>query len=307
MLDVIFRARISAMVGVLNLFLDPELLYIWREALTIATKAQGGGSTRARSIRTWVLEFVREGTLPLHSYGYRLYSRKTVLEDEEVLQEIQGKLAEKAKSGFIKAQDVREIVASENIQTLFARLGVHKPGISLSTAQRWLAKMNWRYKETKKGMYIDGHERDDVVAYRHAFVRRWADYEAHFQFWDDNGIPLQVAHPSDSHRLILVTHDESVFFQNDERKTSWSHQDSRPAPKPKGEGQSLMVSDFLTSEWGRLHDDNRYANFLFILLSHSLLMSLQRGPHCVQTRQEPRRILRFNGTRRPSQPCNRHL
>ena len=49
-LDVIFRACISAMVGVLNLFLDPELLYTWREASMIATKAQGGGSTRARRI-----------------------------------------------------------------------------------------------------------------------------------------------------------------------------------------------------------------------------------------------------------------
>jgi len=102
-----------------------------------------------------MLEFVRKGTLPFHFYGY---SQKTVLEDEEVLQEIQGKLAENAKSGFIKAQDVRKIVASENIQTLFARLGVHKPRISLLMAQRWLAKMNWRYKEMKKGMYIDGHE-----------------------------------------------------------------------------------------------------------------------------------------------------
>ena len=38
-LDVIFRAHISVMVGVLNLFLDPELLYTWREASMIATKA----------------------------------------------------------------------------------------------------------------------------------------------------------------------------------------------------------------------------------------------------------------------------
>jgi hypothetical protein len=251
-LDVIFRARISAMVGVLNLFLDPKLRYTWREASTVVAKAQGHGPTRARSIRTWVLDFIQEGTLPFHSYGY---TRQTVLEDEEILQEIQGGLSEKAKNGFIKAQDVCEIVAGEKIQLMFSRLGVQKPGISQSTAQRWLTKMNWRYSETKKGMYIDGHERDDVVAYRRAFVCRWADYETQFQFWDDNGNPLPRA--SDSRRLILVTHDESTFFQNDERKTCWSHQDSRPAPKPKGEGQSLMVSDFLTTEWGRLCDNNR--------------------------------------------------
>ena len=29
------------------------------------------------------------------------------------------------------------------------------------------------------------------------------------------------------------------------------------ALKPKGDGQSLMVSDFLSADWGRLHDDKR--------------------------------------------------
>jgi hypothetical protein len=116
-LDIVFRAHISAMIGVLNLFLDPELSYTWREASMVVAKAQGHGSTRARSIRTWVLDFVREGTLPLHSYGY---TRKTVLEDEEVLQEIQKALLEKSKSGFIKAQDVCDIVASEDLQNLFS-------------------------------------------------------------------------------------------------------------------------------------------------------------------------------------------
>ena len=66
----------------------------------------------------WVLDFVYEGMLPLHSYRY---SWQTVLEDEEVLQEIQWQLSEKAKGGgFIKAQDVCDIVATKTIQTLFA-------------------------------------------------------------------------------------------------------------------------------------------------------------------------------------------
>ena len=212
-LNVIFQAHISAMIGVLNLFLDPKLRYTWREASIIVAKAQGHGPTRARSIRSWVLDFVQEGTLPSHSYGY---TRKTVLEDEDVLQEIQGELSERAKSGFIKAQDVCEIVASEKFQILFSRLGIHKPGISLSTAQRWLTKMEWRYSKMKNGMYIDGHERDDVVAYRHEFVHRWVEYETQFQIWDDKGNPLP--HASNLRRLILITHDESTFFQNDERK-----------------------------------------------------------------------------------------
>jgi hypothetical protein len=188
-----------------------------------------------------------------------------VLEDNDVLQEIQEELAEKAKGGIIKAEDVCEIVVSEKIQTLFARLGVHKPGISKTTAQRWLAKLKWRYSKKKNGMYIDGHERDNIVAYRQAFVYQWAEYESRFQIWDNNGNP--IPHLPDSHPLILITHNESVFFQNNERTTCWSHQDSRPAPKPKGEGQSLMVSNFLTSEWGHLRNNQRWVFFFFFLRS----------------------------------------
>ena len=58
MLDVVFRAHISAMAGVLSLFLDPDLSYTWREASMVTAKAQGHGSTHAHSIRTWVLNFV---------------------------------------------------------------------------------------------------------------------------------------------------------------------------------------------------------------------------------------------------------
>ena len=150
------------MIGVLNLFLDSELLYTWREASMVIAKAQGHGSTHACSIRTWVLNFIQEGRLPLHSYGY---TWQTVLEDEEILQELQEELSKKSKAGFIKAQDVCDIVASKKFQGLFLRLGIHKPSISLTMAQRWLVKLKWWYRKAKNGMYIDGHERDNIVAY----------------------------------------------------------------------------------------------------------------------------------------------
>jgi len=136
------------------------------------------------------------------------------------------------------------------------QLGIRKPSILLATAKRWLGKLNWHYNKMKNGIYIDGHERDDVVAYQQAFVYRWADYKARFQIWDGNGIP-HSHHPTDSHPLILITHNESKFFQNDERQTCWNYQDSQPTPRPKGNGQSLMVSDFLMAEWGHLCNGSR--------------------------------------------------
>ncbi|KAJ7498371.1 hypothetical protein B0H11DRAFT_2381653 [Mycena galericulata] len=57
-LDVFFRARITAMAGTLNLYLDSELSYTWREASMIVARSQGHGSYRARCIRNWIHAFL---------------------------------------------------------------------------------------------------------------------------------------------------------------------------------------------------------------------------------------------------------
>jgi hypothetical protein len=108
-------------------------------------------------------------------------------------------------------------------------------------------------------MYLDGHKQEDVVAYRTGFVERWKGYESHFHTWDNNGTehwPQKAFPVKGGHfRLILVTHNESIFYQNDFRKTHWIADTSKATPLPKGDGQSIIVSDFLTAEWGRLLDE----------------------------------------------------
>jgi hypothetical protein len=83
-------------------------------------------------------------------------------------------------------------------------------------------------------------------------------YEKQFHIWDDDGNPMPPpkGFPVPGHRfcLILITHDESTFYQNDERKTRWAHEAHEASLQPKGEGQTIMVSDFLTVEWGCLRD-----------------------------------------------------
>jgi hypothetical protein len=57
-------------------------------------------------------------------------------------------------------------------------------------------------------------------------------------------------------RLILVTHDESTFYANDQRKNYWQHASQKHTPQPKTEGSSIMASEFMTSEWGRLTSED---------------------------------------------------
>jgi len=87
-------------------------------------------------------------------------------------------------------------------------------------------------------------------------VEHWMGHEQCFHQWDNNG--MELPHPNGfpvpgvigHFHLILVTHNESTFFQNDECNMGWSHATSKSKPKAKGNGQTLMVSDFLTPDWG---------------------------------------------------------
>jgi hypothetical protein len=259
-LDTVLHSRVVAMVGLLNLFLDRSLDVSWKRASEIVAKSEGRGTTRARSIRQWVANFVRTRELPSHQHG-RI--RMSVLNDEVLAQEIKRVLGEKAKiSTFLTAADVQEVVSSPDIQAQFTQAGINRPSISKSTACRWLGKLGWRHGRHQNGMYFDGHEREDVVEYRKGFVRRFKEYERRFHTWDDEG--NELPRPSGFHvpgavgrfRLVLITHDESTFYQNDQRKIYWSCP-GRNVPKPKGDGQTLMVSDFLSADWGPLRDADR--------------------------------------------------
>ncbi|KAH8993203.1 hypothetical protein EDB92DRAFT_1796554 [Lactarius akahatsu] len=183
-----------------------------------------------------------------------------ILEDEDIKQTIQLHLLECAKARHITAGDIVEIVSTPELQEKFLQAGIMKPTISKRTACRWLSRLDWQYGQPRKGMYIDGHEHEDIVEYGKAFVNRWKEYEKCFYLWDNNddllplpnGFPVPKAHGHFC--LILVTHDESTFFQNDLQKTCQEHKGNKPTPQPKGNGQSLMVSDFLTADWGHLCD-----------------------------------------------------
>ncbi len=194
----------------------------------------------------------------MHRYGK---SRWSVLEDEDVKAKIQLQLLERTKGRHVTARDIVDVVSSPKLQQIFLWSAITKLAISECTGCRWLSRLDWQYGQVQKGMYIDGHEREDVVNYHKAFIERWKEYQKCFHLYDNNGDPLPPPTapkgyfpPGGCFRLILVTHDESTFYQNDLQKSQWAHKSDKPTPQPKGDGQSVMISDFLTADWGRLQD-----------------------------------------------------
>lgn len=99
----------------------------------------------------------------------------------------------------------------------------------------------------RKGVFVDGHKREDVVAYRNnLFIPQWREYQRRFVVFHEDGtwtIPstLQVGEKAQ----VLVTHDESTFNANDGKRKMWMKKGQQPnCPKAKGKG--IMVSGFLT-------------------------------------------------------------
>ena len=252
--DKLLDVRITGMVGTLNLYLDPELSYSWREASLLISKAAGHGMNHARNLRRWILKYLNSGKFPLHRYGH---FNSSILQDEDIAQAIQLHLLEIGKTGYIWAQDLVDYIAKLEVQEKLA--GKTCTTIHHRTACHWLKKLNWWYTRKKNGMYVDGHERDDVIQYRNEFIGRWKEYEKRFLKFDNdrnqtnqlNGFPVaQIGR----FQIILVTHDESTFYANDRRKTKWIHTSQTAVAEAKGEGQSIMASEFCVPEWGRLHD-----------------------------------------------------
>ncbi|CAB4481750.1 unnamed protein product [Rhizophagus irregularis] len=101
-------------------------------------------------------------------------------------------------------------------------------------------------------IYYDGHERPDVVEYRKSFLDEIYSYEKYMAKYE--GETMEQIPPileSDDKEVILVTHDECIFYSNDGKRGVWAKSGELPLRK-KGNGRLIMVSEFLLEECGRL-------------------------------------------------------
>ncbi len=116
----------------------------------------------------------------MHRYGNSHWS---VLEDEDVKAKIQLQLLERTKGRHVTARDIVDVISSPELQQIFSQSAITKPAISECTGCCWLSRLDWQYGQVQKGMYIDGHEREDVVGYRKAFIERWKEYQKLVLWW----------------------------------------------------------------------------------------------------------------------------
>jgi hypothetical protein len=173
-----------------------------------------------------------------------------MIRDEDFQQELHEYLLS-LKKNRLTAEALLEYM---NRSQVLRRLGRQKD-FSIRTMQDWLKIMEWRYREGQKGMYIDGHEREDVTDYRQkVFIPAIKEFEERMEFMED-GLDCRSIPDPITNRYIMVTYDESTFKQNDQVKYSYHHADQGPSLQQKGDGMSCMVSAFYMPLHGLLREE----------------------------------------------------
>ncbi|THV00602.1 hypothetical protein K435DRAFT_932378 [Dendrothele bispora CBS 962.96] len=205
------------------------------------------GNYCARVLRRMARLYIADRSLlPENPYGNW---NETLLMNEDLCQELELYLQELGTN--ITAARVQEWLCREEVMF---RHGITKK-ISLSTAQRYLKRMGFRWTLAPKGQYVDGHERADVVWERqNVFIPRIESVRGRMQLYDKDGneVERNIGVGPEGKRVILWYHDESIFYAHDRRRRAWYHKDGPIKPYKKGEGYSLMVADFVSAEFGWL-------------------------------------------------------
>ncbi|GJE94098.1 hypothetical protein PsYK624_102660 [Phanerochaete sordida] len=219
-----------------------EIARLWEEGET--------GEYHAKQLRQWTRSFIADRhALPVSQMG--TWNEALIEKKPELKEAINSHLLSVGK--YVRAMDIVEFLADPLVQLEHGLGG----GISLSTAQVWMHKLDYRWTRAAKGQFVDGHERGDVVAYRNKiFLPALEAIDSRLRLWSKEGteivVPDALATGPPQRRVVLWYHDESTFYAHDRRLVYWQKGGGSKQPRPKGEGASLMVADFVSADYGWL-------------------------------------------------------
>jgi len=248
-LNTNLKTRLQDMQSVLRLFCKDAG---WMDASETIAVAKGRGPYYGRTLRHWIKSFITDGnSLPTNAWGSGNVSRLDT--DDGLRDELRAHLQDRGK--YVRAQDLVDYLDRDEVKARYHAT----VSISLKTAQRWMEDLGYNWTDSPTGQYVDGHERVDVVDYRqNIFLPAWFAKEPRLRVWlegtkDEPGNMHQPTHTSPLNRRTVVWyHDESVFYAHDRRERRWVPVTENAVPRPKGEGHSLMVADFVSADYGWL-------------------------------------------------------
>src|SRR5260221_343489 len=113
--------------------------------------------------------------------------------------------------------------------------------------------MGYHWQKEPKGQYANGHKQEDVVSHQqNVYLPFMLECEKRARQWDGDGNEVIHGTLGLHWHLTIWFHDECIFYAHDCQITCWVHSSKTAKPYAKGEGQSLMVADFVSADYGFL-------------------------------------------------------
>ena len=77
--------------------------------------------------------------------------------------------------------------------------------------------IGYKYGMWKQEIYFDSHEPEEVVVYRKIFCQRWCSLFDRMTAFEGDNMDVVCPPPDNTQpEIVWVTHDESVFYANDD-------------------------------------------------------------------------------------------
>lgn len=180
---------------------------------------EGEGVHFARKVRTLARHYQLYEQLPIERRGSA--GGRSLLLDETVKSTARGWLMTQ-KAGTVTPRRFQRALNDDILPSLNITLA---KDLCERTARRWLIKLGFRRTVLRKGVYKDGHDRDDVKKYRDTeFLPRMAKFEARMtQYRLEGGglVPVKPILKPGEREVIALFQDECCFHANDYKTSAW--------------------------------------------------------------------------------------
>ncbi|KAH8807017.1 hypothetical protein DL96DRAFT_1473726, partial [Flagelloscypha sp. PMI_526] len=243
--DDFVRLRLEAIRGFLNFYTDYRSVTFqqWGPSARMAALSVSRGEHCARTLCSMARAYIaNRKVIPVNPYGEW---SKSFLDDDALVSDI--KIFLMSLGDKITAEKLCEFLCRED---MMLRHHIEKK-VSVRTCQRYLDGLSYRFELAKKGQFIDGHERPDVVFHRdRVFIPQMMELFGRMIIWNADG---HENGPQLNGKPVMVHfHDETIFYAHDRRRKFWQLKNESATPQPKGDGPSWMIAQYVSQDIGFL-------------------------------------------------------
>ena len=177
----------------------------------------GAGEWKARVLRKMARNYVDHRILPRSLQG-KHQKIIPLIEDEDLMEQC---------LLFLRSQKPEQITAllfcKQLKEVIFPKLYGFAANVSERTASCWLHKLGFSYKDVSKSSYVDGHEREDVVAHRSEFLESMEKMDRLMPKYsgEEMEIRTELELGPGEKTIITVVQDESIFQAHDAKGKAW--------------------------------------------------------------------------------------